>query len=524
MDNGYYLSENPDVAAAVANGAFNTGFEHFVQFGWLEGRDGSILFNEEQYLETNPDVAGAVDRDEFSSGFQHFALFGHLEGRDPSTLFSQDDYLAANQDVAAAVSSEAFASGLAHYLQFGHLENRDASPIFDPQDYLVNNPDVQAAVTAGTVLSAFEHFLEAGAQESRLPVLLFEELTYLQRNPDVAGAVANGELPSGYIHYVSFGQAEGRDPSVIFDESAYLAANPQIRVLIDDYMVGIIAGILADAGHDPEELVVAGFDLHPDWLPLMRAGHIDLIVDQQPYLQGYLAVWQLAMSIRHGFSGLHIDTGRAFVHRGNLDRIETLIDRGIRFENTFRTIYLLPMSLSFVVTAQFWLWMYNYDNGMVNAILRSVGVSEPPKWIGDPQFVLAAVIIALVWQFSGYAMVVYLAALRAIPSAQFEAARVDGASTVRMYWRVIVPQLKTATISAMVVLMVFALKAFDFLYSLVGGYRPPNGADILATKMVREAYQNTNWAYGSAIAVILFLMALAVIGPYLTYQYRNDNL
>jgi glucose/mannose transport system permease protein len=201
-----------------------------------------------------------------------------------------------------------------------------------------------------------------------------------------------------------------------------------------------------------------------------------------------------------------------------------LVDQEIRFENTFRTIYLLPMSLSFVVTAQFWLWMYNYDNGMVNAILRSVGVSNPPKWIGDPQFVLAAVIIALVWQFSGYAMVVYLAALRAIPSDHFEAARVDGASTVRMYWRVIVPQLKTATISAMVVLMVFALKAFDFLYSLAGGYQPPAGSDILATKMVREAFNKGEWAYGSAIAIVLFLMALAVVAPYLTMQYRRGDL
>lgn len=200
-----------------------------------------------------------------------------------------------------------------------------------------------------------------------------------------------------------------------------------------------------------------------------------------------------------------------------------LVDQQIRFENTFRTIYLLPMSLSFVVTAQFWLWMYNFNSGIINQTLRLVGI-QPPHWIGDPQFVLSAVIIAFVWQFSGYAMVVYLAGLRAIPTDHFEAAKVDGASTARMYWRVIIPQLRTSTISAAVVLMVFALKAFDFLYALVGGYRPPNGADILATKMVREAYSNTNWAYGAAIAVILFAMALAVVGPYLYHQYTRDNL
>jgi glucose/mannose transport system permease protein len=181
------------------------------------------------------------------------------------------------------------------------------------------------------------------------------------------------------------------------------------------------------------------------------------------------------------------------------------------------------MSLSFVVTAQFWLWMYNFNNGVVNLLLGTVGIG-PVNWIGDPTIVLWAVVFALLWQFSGYTMVVYLAGLRAIPTEHYEAAKVDGASTYRMYRRVIVPQLKGATISAAVVLMVFALKAFDFLYSLVSGYRPPNGADILATKMVREAYSNLNWAYASAIAILLFLMALGIIGPYLYYQFKRGNL
>ncbi|WP_459192221.1 carbohydrate ABC transporter permease [Halosimplex sp. J119] len=200
-----------------------------------------------------------------------------------------------------------------------------------------------------------------------------------------------------------------------------------------------------------------------------------------------------------------------------------LIDRGIRFENTFRTIYLLPMSLSFVVTAQFWLWMYNVNNGILNIAIGTIGLG-PIDWIGNPEVVLWAVVLALMWQFSGYAMVVYLAGLRAIPTEHYEAAQVDGASTLKMYLRVIVPQLKGATISASVVLMVFALKAFDFLYSLVSGYRPPNGIDILATKMVRESYGNLNWAYGSAIAIILFLLALVIIGPYLVYEYKRGHL
>ena len=203
--------------------------------------------------------------------------------------------------------------------------------------------------------------------------------------------------------------------------------------------------------------------------------------------------------------------------------VAVLLDRKVRFEGTLRTIYLLPMALSFIVTGQFWLWMYNVNNGIVNAFVGLFGLG-PYNWIGNPDIVLAAVIFALVWQFSGYCMVVYLAALRGIPNDQFEAARVDGASTWRMYWRVIVPQLKPATVSATVVLMLFALKAFSFLYALFGGYRPTKGADILATLMVRQAFQLQAWAYSSAIAIILFVMTLGIIAPYLYYQYKGDHL
>ncbi|EMA46096.1 carbohydrate ABC transporter permease [Halococcus saccharolyticus] len=199
-----------------------------------------------------------------------------------------------------------------------------------------------------------------------------------------------------------------------------------------------------------------------------------------------------------------------------------LLDRTIRFQNTFRTLYLLPFSLSFVVTAQLWSWMYDIENGIVNSILGVVGLQ--PDWIGNPQLVLGAVIFALVWQFSGYTMVVFLAGLQTIPDEHFEAARIDGASTVKMYWRVIVPQLRGSMISALVVLMIAALKAFDFLYALFGQYRPAAGADILATFMVREAYSNQNWAYGSAIAIVLYVLALLVVIPYLYSQYRRGEL
>ncbi|QLK26330.1 sugar ABC transporter permease [Natrinema zhouii] len=200
-----------------------------------------------------------------------------------------------------------------------------------------------------------------------------------------------------------------------------------------------------------------------------------------------------------------------------------LLDHGIRYKDKIQTVYLLPMALSFVVTAQLWRWMYNQESGFLNVIVTGLGF-EPVDWLGNPKIALASVIFALVWQFSGYAMVVYLAGLQSIPSDQFEAAKVDGASTTRTYLRIIVPQLKESSVSAAVVLMVFALKAFTFLYALVGQYRPPNGTDIMATLMVRQAFKFGKWAYAAAIATMLLLLALSVIAPYLAYQHRQGSL
>lgn len=200
-----------------------------------------------------------------------------------------------------------------------------------------------------------------------------------------------------------------------------------------------------------------------------------------------------------------------------------LLDRDIRYRGRLRTIYLLPFSLAFIVTGQVWLWMYNYNYGVVNTFTRAIGLGEY-EIIGNPRLILVAIIAALAWQFVGYTMVVYLAGLRGISDDQFEAARVEGVKDYRIYLKVIIPQLKASAASAAVILMVFALKAFDFLFAMFGQYRPQKGADILATMMVREAFQKLEWAYGSSIAVILFLMALGIISPYIYYQYKVGDI
>ncbi|ALM75878.1 carbohydrate ABC transporter permease [Thermococcus barophilus] len=200
-----------------------------------------------------------------------------------------------------------------------------------------------------------------------------------------------------------------------------------------------------------------------------------------------------------------------------------MLDRRIRFESGFRTIYALPFALSFVVTATLWAWMYDPSSGVLNTIFGKLHLEFlKSRWITDPKIAMYCIIIALIWQFSGYTMIIYLAGIRSIPVDHYEAAVIDGASTWQLYRYVVIPQLVKPTLSAFVVLMVFSLKAFDFIWVLTRG-GPGTSTFILAVQMYKETFAKTNFAYGAAIATILLLMALAVVLPYLYWSYRGEE-
>ncbi|MFX1538193.1 MAG: carbohydrate ABC transporter permease [Promethearchaeota archaeon] len=200
-----------------------------------------------------------------------------------------------------------------------------------------------------------------------------------------------------------------------------------------------------------------------------------------------------------------------------------LMDQKVRYEGVFRTIYLLPFTLSFVVTAYLWLWMYNPQMGVINTLLRRAGLGFlASQWIADPNIVLLCIVIALVWQFGGYVMLIFLAGIKSLPDSQLKAAMVDGASGFYLYRRIVIPQIKASTFTAFVVLMVFALKAFDFIYVLTGG-GPGYASEILPLTMYQESFAVTHFATGSAIATILFCLVLLIIVPYLYRTYRVEK-
>ena len=211
FDETYYRSQYPDVAAAIARGQINSGFDHFFTFGQQEGRNPSTLYQESFYLSQNPDVAAAVARGDIPSGFRHYTQNGHTEGRSPSQLFDELTYQANNPDVATAITRGDLSSGFEHYLDFGAQEGR--SPLlslYNEAYYLAQNADVSTAVDRGLFTDGLEHYLGFGQQEKRNPSSLFDEGDYLSINPDVGQAVSAGIFSSGFAHYILHGRAENR--------------------------------------------------------------------------------------------------------------------------------------------------------------------------------------------------------------------------------------------------------------------------------------------------------------------------
>jgi len=203
-----------------------------------------------------------------------------------------------------------------------------------------------------------------------------------------------------------------------------------------------------------------------------------------------------------------------------------LLDNKVKAEGVFRTIYLLPFSLSFVITASIWAWMYNPGppTGVINSLLNLVGLGFlKTGWTTDPSLALYCVIIALVWQFSGYTMLIFLAGIKSIPESQVMAAEVDGASGFRLYSRIIIPQLKSSVLATFVILMVFSLKTFDFIYVLTGGGPAGTSTYVLPLLMFYTTFSQDHYAYGAAIATVLLALVMIIVIPYLYMSFRRKE-
>jgi raffinose/stachyose/melibiose transport system permease protein len=189
--------------------------------------------------------------------------------------------------------------------------------------------------------------------------------------------------------------------------------------------------------------------------------------------------------------------------------VSLVLSGKVKGANLLRKIYLIPMLLSSVAIGQLWLRIYHPSNGMLNHFLSFLGIENPPNWLADPSIVLYAVFIPIIWQYAGFYILIYYAALKSIPPSIIEAAIIDGANPLQLAYKIKIPLISGVIKVTIVLAVVGSLKYFDLIYVMTDG--GPNGAsEVIASYMYHKAFRSFNFGYGSTIAFFLLLICVVV--------------
>lgn len=186
----------------------------------------------------------------------------------------------------------------------------------------------------------------------------------------------------------------------------------------------------------------------------------------------------------------------------------------IKTKNLLRTLFFAPAIVAPVATAYLWQYMYA-PTGPINSLLSKIGLSSVSQdWLGNPDIVLWSIIIVIIWQFAGYSMVIYLAGLEGVPREIVEAAEIDGANYWKRFWFVVRPFLYPAITVTLMLSIIGGFKLFDQVYILTGG-GPGQASQTISTLMYRNAFQFGEFAYSTALAVLLTL----IVAVFSSVQY-----
>ncbi|MCC5781193.1 sugar ABC transporter permease [Nitratireductor sp. B36] len=196
-----------------------------------------------------------------------------------------------------------------------------------------------------------------------------------------------------------------------------------------------------------------------------------------------------------------------------------LLDQKIRGEGFLRPIYLYPMALSFIVTGTAWKWFLDPGIGLENTMHQWGWASFEFAWIKDRTLAIYTVVIAAVWQSSGFVMAMFLAGLRGVDSEIIKAAQMDGASNVTIYRRIIIPMMRPVFLSAFVVLAHLAIKSYDLVIALTGG-GPGQATELPATFMYSYTFTRNQMGIGASSAIIMLVMIFSIIIPYLYSELK----
>ncbi|MEV4411496.1 sugar ABC transporter permease [Catellatospora sp. NPDC049609] len=197
--------------------------------------------------------------------------------------------------------------------------------------------------------------------------------------------------------------------------------------------------------------------------------------------------------------------------------IAVLLNTKLRARAWYRAAFFLPHITATVAIALVWMWMFEPNVGLFNAVLSMAGLNGP-AWLSDPDYAMAAVIVVSVWKGIGLKMLIYLAALQSIPPETYEAADLDGASAPRRFWSITLPLLKPATFFVFVVSMIDAFQVFDQVYVLTPDGGPANATTVMTFEIYKTAFSEFRISTACAQSLVLFafLLVLTVISRRMT--------
>ena len=192
----------------------------------------------------------------------------------------------------------------------------------------------------------------------------------------------------------------------------------------------------------------------------------------------------------------------------------TLVDRLRRGEAFAKSMIFLPMAISFVGASIVWRFVYSFrpegfgeQIGLLNGILIGLG-GDPIAWLSQEPWNNLLLMVIMVWLQTGFAMVILSAAIKAVPDDILEAARIDGASEIAIFWKVIIPSIMSSIVVVTTTMVISVLKIFDIVWVMTNGQF---GTEVIAEQMVRWFFRNDHNGRGAAIAVVLFLAILPIM-------------
>ncbi len=263
------------------------------------------------------------------------------------------------------------------------------------------------------------------------------------------------------------------------------------------------------------------------FLPLLRSLHLSLLNDTSTAFVGlanYLFCFtdeEMLVAYRNNLVWLILGTGLA----SGLGLLIAILAERSKFERLAKAVIFLPMAISFIAAGVIWRFVYAYKPagedqiGLLNGLVTLLG-GAPEAWLVIQPWNTMFLVFIMVWMWTGYAMVVYSAALKGVPGAIVEAGRVDGAGEVRLVISIIIPSIRGTIITVSTTILIITLKIFDIVYTMTGGLF---GTEVAASMQYKQMFARHDFGTGSAIAILLFIAVLPVMYVNLRQMGRQEG-